>query len=286
MNNLTIDRRTFVAGVASVAVGCSQVSADESKSDRFGGFQVGVQSFCWHRFPLHKTLVDIQNLGLKYVELFPGHAPLENSPAQTREVVRQCQDHDVKPIAYGVLNVTDDHDANKKTFDVAAELGVRSLGADPQWDSFDSLDKLVEEYKIPIAIHPHGPVRQQLHPWHRAEIILAHIRHHHPLIGTCLDTGHLIRCAQEPFRIELDPAAQIRMMGKRNYGIHLKDSNNETDINVVYGRGTLDVPSVLRALREVQFDRHISIEHEAHPEDPVPEIRENIALFHQAITRI
>jgi len=294
MQGIPIDRRTFAAGVASLAVNSRLLAAAEprllaaaeSGSDPFGGFQVGVQTFCWHRFPLRKMLTDVQGLGLHYVELFPGHAPLENSPAETRQVVKMCLDHDIKPIAFGVLPFTSDHDANKKVFEVAAELGVRSLGADPHWDSFDSLDKLVEEFQIPIAIHPHGPVRQQLHPWHRAEIILTHIKHHHPQIGTCLDTGHLIRCAQQPFHIELDPAEQIRLMGKRNFGIHLKDSNNDTDINVVYGQGELDVQSVLRALREVEFDRHISIEHEAHPEDPLPEIGQNVALLKQAVTNI
>ena len=31
------------------------------------------------------------------------------------------------------------------------------FSADPDPDSFDSLDKLCDEYKIAIGIHPHGP---------------------------------------------------------------------------------------------------------------------------------
>ena len=34
---------------------------------------------------------------------------------------------------------------------------MKHLSADPDFDSLDSLDKLCEEYKISIAIHPHGP---------------------------------------------------------------------------------------------------------------------------------
>src|SRR5437016_11997069 len=40
------------------------------------------------------------------------------------------------------------------------------------------------------------------------------------------DTGHLIRAAQAPFNRKLDPAQQIRHMGSRNFGLHLKDHDN------------------------------------------------------------
>ena len=47
---------------------------------------------------------------------------------------------------------------------------------------------------------------------------MAAVKDHNPLIGSCLDTGHLIRAAQ--LGKKLDPAQQIRLMGKRNFGIH------------------------------------------------------------------
>src|SRR5947209_5479949 len=96
----------------------------------------------------------------------------------------------------------------------AAALGATALpgltfSADPEPDSFDVLDKLVAEYRIAIAIHPHGPVGpNRLHRWYSAEVIMAAVKDHHPLIGSCLDTGHLIRAAQ--LGKMLDPAAEIR----------------------------------------------------------------------------
>ena len=47
------------------------------------------------------------------------------------------------------------------------------------------------------------------------------MKDHNELIGTCLDTGHLIRAAQ--LGKKLDPVAEVRLMGARNFGIHLKD---------------------------------------------------------------
>ena len=44
-------------------------------------------------------------------------------------------------------------------------------------------------------------------------------------------------------------------MGKRNFGMHLKDHDNKRETDVLFGRdgGVLDVVAVLKALREVKF---------------------------------
>jgi len=110
------------------------------------------------------------------------------------------------------------------------------------------------------------------------------VRNHHRLIGTCLDTGHLIRSAQPPFNRRLDPAAQVRIMGERNYGIHLKDHDNSTRRDVVFGRGVLDVPGVLRALREVHFQGYLSIEYEANAQNPSPDMRACVDVFRTSVS--
>ena len=179
-----------------------------------------------------------------------------------------------------------DHAANRRKFEFARRLGVRFLTADPDPDSFDSLDQLVVEYNIGIAIHPHGPSGKALHRWHKAEIILPAVRNHHQLIGTCLDTGHLIRCAQAPYNEKLDPAAQIRVMGARNFGLHLKDHDNARNTDVVFGRGVLNVQSVLRALREVKFQGYIAIEYEANPDNPTADIRSCLDVFRASVRKI
>ena len=102
---------------------------------------------------------------------------------------------------------------------------------------------------------------------------MAAVKPHHRLIGTCLDTGHLIRSAQAPFNRKLDPAQQIRHMGTRNFGLHLKDHNNAKRTDVVFGKGVLNVGQVVAALREVKFGGYIAIEYEANPNNPSPDIR-------------
>jgi len=256
------------------------------KKDPFGGFIVGVQSYSFRNFSLEQALARTRDLGLHFMEFFRGHIPVNSTDDQIKVIRSLCFKYDITPIAFGVENFSSDNAANRRTFEFARKLGVRYLTADPSPDSFDSLDKLVSEFGIAIAIHPHGPQGQQLHRWYSAEVIMQAIGRHHRLIGTCLDTGHLIRSAQEPFNRKLDPVQQIRLMGARNFGLHLKDHNNQTRTNVVYGRGVLNVPEILRALREIKFQGYISIEYEANPNNPSPDMQACIDVFKESVRKL
>jgi inosose dehydratase len=281
-----LDRRAFLkAGTAAVA-GFSALptllQADDKKDEAFGGFVVGCQSYTFRDFSVEQALKQMRELGLHYVEFFgPKHVAVNSTPEQIKATLKMCGDYGIKPVAFGVQSFTKNHDANKKTFEFGKALGVQALSADPSRDSFDSLDKLVEEYKIAIAIHPHGPQGKTLHQWYSAEIIMDAVKDQHPLIGTCLDTGHLIRSAQ--LGKNLDSAQQVRVMGARNFGMHLKDHDNQTKTDVVFGKGVLDVPGVLKALKDVKFKGYISIEYEAHPENPSPDVKACIDVFKDAV---
>jgi sugar phosphate isomerase/epimerase len=280
------DRRSFLA-LSGAAVGSALLGRTAAAADDFGGFTVGIQSYTFRKFNLEQALKKTQEAGLKYAEFFRGHVPTDSSPEKIAAVKKLCGEYGVTPIAFGVENFSKDHDKNKKLFDFGAALGVKHLSADPNPDSFDSLDKLVAEYKISIAIHPHGPAGGgKLHRWADAATILKAVKDHHELIGTCLDTGHLIRSAQ--LGVDLDPVKQIREMGKRNYGLHLKDHDNKRKTDVPYGdpAGVLDVPGVLKALQEVKFGGYISIEYEANPDDPSADVKKCVAYLKDAIKKL
>ena len=282
-----VSRRDFVRSTGAMlgAACCGQLCADDKKNDAYGSFTVGAQSYCFRNFDREQALKKIQALGLRYVEFYQKHAPLESTPEQIQAILRMCKDYDVTPIAYGVQNFGKNHDANKKTYDFGKTLGIKYFSADPDPDSFDSLDKLCEEYKIGIAIHPHGPAGGgKLHRWYCAEAIMDAVKNHNPLIGSCLDTGHLIRAAQ--LGKKLDPAQQVRVMGARNFGMHMKDHDNDRKTDVVYGKGVLDVPEVLKALKEVNFHGWISIEYEAHADNPSPDMEACLQVLRDAVKKV
>jgi len=288
-----LDRRRFVqTGAAALGIAGlpGLLTAEDKKLDRFGGFTVGVQTYTFRNFDLEGSLKRTKELGLHYIESFQQHIPLNAKPAQIQAILKLCKEYDIAPIAYGVQDFSKNHDANRKSFELGKALGIKYLSANPTTDAFDSLDKLCEEYKIAIAIHPHGPAGKQLHRWYSAEIIMKAVKDRNPLIGTCIDTGHIIRAAI--LGKKLDPATEIRTMGERNFGIHLKDNDNEAEkrgdpnSNVVFGKGALDVVSVLKALKDVKFKGSISIEYESHPKDPMPDVKACLEVMQEAVKKV
>jgi inosose dehydratase len=283
-----LDRRRFLQAGALSVLGFvieSPFAFADAKDDPFGGFTLGVQSYTYRKFTIEQTLKHIHDLGLHHIEISrTGHFSKGMTPEQVAAVLKLCEEYDVTPLAFGVQHFSKDHDANRKVFELGKALGVRMFSADPDPDSFDSLDKLCDEYKIAIGIHPHGPQGKTLHRWYSADAILNAVKNHNTIIGSCLDTGHLIRAAQ--LGKKLDPAEEIRKMGPRNFGIHLKDHDNKKDTDVVFGEGVLDVPGVLQALRDVRFKGMISIEYEASADEPTADVKACIEVFKQSVKKL
>jgi len=283
----SLNRRGFIQ-TAAVAAGAALVPkwSHAAEVDPFGGFTFGVQSYSFRNFDLEQSLKRIQDLGLKYAEFYSKHVPLESSPEKIKSILKLCAEYGITPVAFGVQRFTKDADANKKLFDFGAALGIKHFSADPDPDSFDNLDKLVDEYKISVAIHPHGPTGKGFHRWYSAEVILKAIKDHNALIGTCLDTGHLIRSAQ--LGETLDPVKQVKEMGARNFGLHLKDHDNKRKTDVPFGdpTGSLDVVGVLKMLNEVKFKGYISLEYEANPSEPSPDMKKCVQYFKDSVKKL
>jgi sugar phosphate isomerase/epimerase len=112
------------------------------------------------------------------------------------------------------------------------------------------------------------------------------VKDHNKLIGSCLDTGHLIRMDQ--LGEKLDPAEQVKVMGERNYALHLKDHDNKKKTDVPFGspEGRLDIPALLKALKSVKFTGYLNIEYEANPNDPSPDMKKCVAHIKESAAKL
>jgi sugar phosphate isomerase/epimerase len=291
---MTVSRRQFLSSSAAAVIlppvlgrGLSKaVAADAPPS--YGPLNVGAQSYSFRDFKLERALKQYQTLGLKYAEFTRDHIPLTSTPAQLEAIKKLCQEYAVTPIAYGVQSFKKKSDDNRKNFELAKTLGLKYLSADPDPDSFDTLDKLCEEYKVAIAIHPHGPSgngrNMKMHRWYSAEVILPAVKDHNPLIGTCIDTGHILRCVLMDKK--LDPVEQIRMMGARNFGLHLKDFDPATKKEVIVGQGALDVPGIVKVLKDIDFKGYVNLEYELNPKDPTADMAQGLKALAAAVKKV
>lgn len=260
----------LATGTALVGRTRRAIAAPAAPADRFGGFSVGMQSYTFRGYSWDEALKIIKDLGLVNVEAFDAHYSIKSSPEQIKANTAKLQTMGLKLLAHGVNHFSKDHAANRKIFEFARAAGIRNISADPTEDSFDSLDKLVAEFDIRIAIHNHGPGAR----YDKIADTLKAIKGHHTSIGACADLGHYIRSGEDPVRA-------ITLLQGRLYGVHLKDfaEQKAKAEGVILGQGHLDVEGTFRALRKVDFpaDAALSLEYEEKPKDPLDDVRQCLA---------
>jgi len=270
-----ISRRYLLATAAGGAAAAAFGWPRRARAQARAGFVLGMQSYSLRSFPVDEALDDIQELGLHTVEFFDKHLPLASNQEEIDQMKQKLAKRDIKLVAHGVNDFGKDHDANRRIFEFAKKAGIRNISANPSPDAFDSLDKLVEEYDIRIAIHNHGPGAR----YDKVDDVLKAVQGRHKLIGACADLGHYIRSGE-------DPVKAVRLLEGRLYGIHLKDFDQPKGDakGIILGKGHLDVVEVFKALKKVEFpaDGALSIEYEEHADNPMPDLRECVAIAREA----
>jgi sugar phosphate isomerase/epimerase len=263
-------RRRFVAtvggfaGVATVGMARHLLATERTK---YGPFEMGLQTYSLRKFSTEKALQTMHDLGISTVEFFDVHYLNSSNGEQISAMNQKLAGHQLKVLSHGVHAFSKDHQANKRLFDFAKRAGIRNLTADPTEDAFDSLDKLVAEYDIRIAIHNHGPGSR----YDKVDSVLNAIKNRHPNVGACADLGHFIRSAEDPVRV-------INLLKGRLFGVHLKDFDApRRDANgCVLGKGLLDVTAVFKALKKVNLptDACLALEYEENANDPVDDLKQ------------
>jgi sugar phosphate isomerase/epimerase len=268
-------RRAFLGTTAATVIGARGLARAAEKSNKFAGFDVGMQSYSLRGFAIDKALEEINKMGLASVELFNAHFPLTSPDADIEAMKSKTRALAITMRGHGVNPFGADHEANRRWFVFAKKAGIKNLSADPSEAAFGSLDKLCEEFQIRIAIHNHGPGAR----YDKITDTLNAIQGHHPLIGACADLGHYIRSGEDPVRA-------INLFEGRLFGIHLNDfaEQKAKTKGVILGQGHLDVVGVFKALRKVNFpaDGCLSLEYEENPNDPLTEIQQCLAVASEA----
>jgi inosose dehydratase len=240
---------------------------------------LGVQLYSLRGYKVDEALRHARDLGFKFVEFYPGMYPLNADATAIDAMKKQLADLGLTISAHGVNRFTKDAAANRKMFEFAKAAGIRTFGADPDPDSFASLDELVKEFDIRVAIHNHGPT----HRYNKAIDVLQAVEKYDSRIGACADLGHFLRSGERPVEV-------IRLLKGRLYGIHLKDFAEMQDKTkgVILGKGHIDVPAVMAALIAVDFpaDGALSIEYEENPQNPLADIKACEQAARQAIAGV
>ncbi|MCX6382181.1 MAG: sugar phosphate isomerase/epimerase [Armatimonadetes bacterium] len=273
-------RRAFLQsaalGVAGATLGSSGSAFALADNNDYGPFRMGIQSYSLRAFKTDEALKMTQKLGLKYWEAFPGHFKMTHDPIIIREYKNLLKKYNINLVTYGVVDFSTNEEDARYKFEFARLMGIKVLSAYPTLDSFSLLNTLVEEYKINLAIHNHGPGDNLYDLISKEEKALQTADDR---IGACIDTGHYLRSNE-------DPASAASRFGKRVYGVHLKDvkdlANGGKEFTEI-GKGSLKTVELLKTLNANQFKGILSIEYEEHENAPMPYIEECLKGTREAI---
>jgi len=250
--------------------------AQEAKA---AGLKLGIQIYSLRGFPVDVALDHTKNLGFDEVEFFSGMFPLTASDEEIRKMVDKVKGLGLRISAHGVNAFSKDAAANRKVFEFAKKAGIKNISAAPTPDSMDSLNDLVKEFDIRIAIHNHGPSDR----FNKVVDVLKAIEGRDARIGACADLGHFIRSGEKPVDV-------IRALSGRLYGVHLKDfaEMKESTRGVILGQGHLDCAAVFDALIQAKFpaDGALSLEYEENPKYPIEDIRQCVATARGALAKL
>lgn len=271
-----LDRRQAICAglVGAAAVVAPGVAHGLGRyQDPYRPFRVGIQSYSLRAFPFDKALELTQRLGLRYWEGFQNHVPISADPAARQAVLAALKEARVVLDSWGVQGFDGNEQSARRVFEFARAMGIRTISADPSPDALDLLDRLVQEYKVNIAIHNHGPGSR----YDKISSVENALRGRHPRMGACIDTGHFLRSGE-------DPVEAIRRLGKRVHGVHLKDVKDKTLFTEV-GKGDLDTVGLFRELRKLRYNSLVALEYEEHPDDPGPHISICLQAMQDAVAK-
>ncbi|MCA9131595.1 MAG: sugar phosphate isomerase/epimerase [Planctomycetales bacterium] len=275
----SLARRHFLATASAAALCLPTLPSVSAAAPQDRRLQLGIQLYSLRGYALQPALEHAAQIGFSQVEFYGGMLPIEATPGQIAEVKQQVADLGLTISAHGVNRFGSDKKANEDLFKFAQQLGIKTLTADPDPESFDQLDELVQEYDIRVAIHNHGP----RHRYNKVVDVLRAVEKRDPRIGACADLGHFIRSGENATEV-------IRLLQGRLYGIHLKDFAEMKDKTegVILGKGHLDVEGVIDALIAVDFpsDGALSLEYEENPENPIADITACFQIANAAIQRV
>ncbi|MGB4053602.1 MAG: sugar phosphate isomerase/epimerase [Dysgonamonadaceae bacterium] len=249
--------------------------APQPAADTFEKFKVGMAGYTFAKFDIDKTLETMEKCDVHYLCIKDFHLPLNSTDEQIAAFHAKLKAKGVTGYGVGPIYMRSKEEIDQ-AFEYAKRVGVKLIVGVPNYELLPYVDQKVKEYDFKYAIHLHGP-DMPLYP--DADDVWDHVKDLDPRIGMCLDIGHDTRNGK-------DPVQDLKKYRSRVFDIHIKDVTAPTKqgYSVEIGRGIIDFPAFVRALREVGYSGMCSLEHERNMDDPFMGIAESIGYFRGVIT--
>ena len=269
---------------------CKTRQPAQNTNNQTGGvsdWKLGIALWTFHTVNFPQSIAMVDSCGVRYIEPNTFHKTGPEfkdsvvgrlSPSSIEKLKSLVKDHN---LVIGSIYVSGGKslDAWKKEFEIAKQLNVSFVTAEPPIDMWDSIDSLAGVYGLKVAIHEHWKgVSAYWHP----DSVLAAIKNH-PNFGACADLGHWPKSG-------INPVDGVKKLSGHILGVHLKDIaayNDPKLVDVPVGTGVVDFPAVFQELKKQGFNGFIYIERDA-TEQPsnVPSVIQTVKYFNEQVKKL
>lgn len=271
-----MNRKHFLklAGLTSVAgmttTGAFAHSVDTDKSRKAVDLQLGLASYTLRTLKLDDVIKTAKRLNLNGIALKSMHMPIEASAEETKAAAEKVRAAGLKLYGAGVIYMKTAQEVDS-AFAYAKNAGLETIIGVPNYEFLPQVNELVKKYDIKLAVHNHGPGDNL---YRSPNTVYDKIKDLDKRIGLCIDIGHVVRIGE-------DPIALIKKYKDRLYDMHMKDVNKvaEDGTPLEIGRGVIDIPGVIGALKSIGYSQQVAIEYEKDGDDPVPGLAESVGYL-------
>jgi inosose dehydratase len=267
-NFLKLAGLTTTVGLVSSA-GLSQ-PIDKAKGKKTTDLHLGLASYTLRKLSLDDVIKVAQRLDLKGIALKSMHMPLDAPAEQIKAAAEKVRAAGLKLYGAGVIYMKTAQEVDN-AFTYAKTAGLETIIGVPNHEFLPQVNELVKKHDIRLAIHNHGPGDDL---YRSPNNVFDKIKDLDKRIGLCIDIGHVVRIGE-------DPIALIKKYKDRLYDMHMKDVNKvaEDGTPLEIGRGVIDIPGVINALKSINYSNQVAIEYEKDGDDPVPGLAESVGYL-------
>jgi sugar phosphate isomerase/epimerase len=277
------NRRSFLKatgiGIAAASVPgiVSATAKNSGLSDSESNFQLGVASYSLREFTQQQALDMTLRCGVNRITFKSMHLPLDSGEESIKSAVELCKKKGVTLYGGGVIYMKNKEQVDQ-AFEYAEMAGMDMIVGVPNHELLDYVEEKVKEYDIKLAIHNHGP-GDKLYPSAESAYVL--IKDRDKRMGLCVDIGHTKR-------INRDPEQDVKDFFDRVLDIHIKDvtAADAEGKTCIIGRGVINFPSFMKAVKELGYTGTLALEYEAEGNDPLPGMMESFGYVNGIISML
>jgi sugar phosphate isomerase/epimerase len=262
-----ITRRDF-GRIAVAAIPAARALAAPKINSKFGGVQIGVQSYSFRDRPLDEAIKAMVECGLGECELYGGHVEpagvrgaelkkwrLETPLDYFKGVRKKFDDAGIELFAYNYsFGDTFSDEEIDRGFEMAKAMGVKVITASSTLSAAKRVAPYADKHKIVVAMHGHSNIKDP-NQFAKPESFEAAMKMS-KYFKINLDIGHF-------YAAGYDPVDYLNRNHKDIVVLHIKDRKRpDNGPNMPWGEGETPIKAVLQLLKKEKWNIPANIEYE------------------------